>query len=190
MKEKILISENAIQADSIISNTKDAVDLINSSLLGHIKALGIEVTNEVVQDLFKGQNKTEKQYMETLETDLKKIGTPSIKEGMRITALGAWENFGNKFNSIKRDVKSSYQYITIVDGQAVLSPENEERIREQYRKYTTSPQEVEAYKLHQEIASKLNAFFKGNIPFGWPALWAHEAGNFTACEMRDYSHYI
>jgi len=189
--QKVKISEGAMNAGLVISNTNDAVELINSELLGRIKDLGIEVTNEVVQDLLKGTNKTEALYLETSEADLKKINNPAIRESMRNTAIGAWGQFEGQLTSIIKDVKGSYQYITVVDGIAVLSPADGERIREQNRRYVTSPQEIKAHEIHLEIAEKLNLLFKGNIPFNWIALFPIDAaGMYSACEMNDYSRFI
>jgi len=187
MNAKILVNENAIAAGSAISSANDAMEIINSQLLPALEKLGIQITDEVIIDLFAGTNKTEKAYFETVELDLKKIANPAIRESLSMTAAGAWGSFENALMPIRKEVGSSYQYLAPVDGRLVLSDLSIERIREQYRRYITSPEEIKAHEIHLEIVEKLNLLFKGNIPFNWTALFSIDAtGSFLVNEDTNY----
>ena len=188
---KVLVNENEIAADLVISNTKDAVELINSKLLEKIKKLGLEIKDEVIQDLLKGTGTTKKLYMATVKADLVKIKNPAIKNGMQFQADDAWNSFENAYIPIRREVGSNYQYISVVDGKVVLSLESENLIREAHHRYITDPKEIEAYNLHAEIVEKINQLFNGKIPYRWFSIFLEDGtGKMGRNDLTDYSKLV
>lgn len=189
--EKILVKTNDLAAGQAISNAQYAATAINNQLAPALRTLGILMTPDILKDCFSGAKTTEKAYFEALEKDLKGIKTPSISNSLEATATIAWEKFESTLLEVKREAGTSHQHLTIVEGEAVLSLESEEAIRETYRVYLTDEKELAAYRLFIDVADRLNQIFKGNVPLYFNTLFPADAnGVIHVHENIDYTKFI
>jgi len=187
--EKILINENQLAAGSALSQAEDAAAIINSKLTPALEAIGVQITDDIMKDCLLGGNQTRKDYFDAVAKDLKGTRTPSIKQQMQEAADEAFEVFERDLTTVRREARN-YKFLTIVDGEAVLSAENEDKLRDQSRIYLTDPKEIEAYKFHVEIIEKLNQFFKGRVPFRWSQIFPEVGGVIVRNEDTIYSKLV
>ena len=189
--QKILVKNNEMAATTAIDNANGAAKAINERLVPALKTIGISITQEVLKDCFSGATKTEKNYFDALEKDLKGIKTPSISNSLEATATNAWEKFKGVLLLVRREAGASHQQLTIIEGEAVLSLESEQTIRETYRTYLSDEKEIAAYHLFIDIADKLNQLFKGSVPLYFNTLFPADAnGVIHAHENIDYTKFI
>lgn len=187
MNEKILINSNSIAAQTAIESANEAAKVINERLEPALKTIGIPFTMDVLKDCFSGATKTEKNYFDALEKDLKTIKTPSISNSLEATATEAWEKFESTLTEVRREAGNHHQRLTIIEGEAVLSPDGEEIILEAHRIYLTDASEKTAYLLHCEVVEKLNQLFNNKAPYQWQTIFAIDAsGKIYRNESTNY----
>ena len=153
--EKILINERNITAGESRSQALEAAQVINSRLIPALETIGQDITDAVLKDCLTGGRTTKESYFKSVEADTKATRTPGIKKQLEDAGAEAWERFEQELTAVRQQARNA-AYLTIFDGQAVLTPANEEKLAEAARIYITDPAEIAAYKLHNEIAEKLN----------------------------------
>ena len=187
-EQRILVNSNSMAAGYAVDKATEAAIAVNQKLLPALKTIGIPLTQEVLKDLFSGTNKTEKNYFDALEKDLKNIKTPALYDSMKQTATIVWEQFETVLSTVRREAGNSYQYLTIVEGEAVLSSIDEERILEEYRIYLTEPKEVICFHQHEQIVKLLNEMFHDKAPYQWQTIFAIDAsGKIFRNDSTNYS---
>ncbi len=189
MSEKILVNENSIQVNSNRSQALDAAKVINDRLTPALAEIGLTISDPVLKDCLQGASSTQKSYFEAVKMDIKATRTPSIRKQMEDAAKEAWERFERELSNVRREARN-YKFLTIVDGQCILSPENEEKLADTARIYLSDEKEIQAYKLHVEIIEKLNQLFRGQTPYRWAALFPEAAGKIARNEETNYSKLI
>ena len=187
--KKVLVNEGAIQAGSALNQARDAAAIINAKLAPALESIGFQTTDEILKDCLLGATQTRQTYFEGVAKDIKATRTPSIRKQAREAADEAWEAFERELVHVRREARN-YKFLTVEDGQAVLNPDNEEKLRDASRIYLTDPAEIEAYNLHVEIIEKLNQLFKGKTPFRWFTIFPEAGGQITRWDETDYSKFV
>jgi len=188
--ERILINERNIQASESRSQAQEAAQVINSRLIPALEAIGQTISDAVLKDCLSGANATKKSYFLSVEADTKGTKTPGIKKQLEDAAIEAWERFEQELTFVRREARNA-SFLTIIDGQCVLTPANEEKLTEAARLYITDPAEIAAYKLHVEIIEKMNQLFKGQTPYRWFNLFPGDAtGKISRNDETDYSKLV
>ncbi|MEI8087162.1 MAG: hypothetical protein WCG93_13210 [Paludibacter sp.] len=188
-KERILINQNQILQNKLVSEAKESVEIINTKLVAALGEIGVELTNEVLKDCMVGANVIRKEYLKLLNSDIKGIRTLSIKKKLIEDAEKALESFTNSLIGIKRDLNQT-QFLTVENGLCVLTVENEEKMRESARIYITEPNEIEAYNLHKEAAEILNRLFNGKFPYQWQVIFEQTNGGIKMNDGTNYSKIV
>jgi len=188
-KERILINQNQILQNKLVSEAKESVEIINTKLVAALGEIGVELTNEVLKDCMVGANVIRKEYLKLLNSDIKGIRTLSIKKKLIEDAEKALESFTNSLIGIKRDLNQT-QFLTVENGLCVLTVENEEKMRESARIYITEPNEIEAYNLHKEAAEILNRLFNGKFPYQWQVIFEQTNGGIKINDGTNYSKIV
>ena len=130
--EKIIVKEDSIKKNEILSQVYDSINLINARLPRALKEIGIDkITPELFDDLFKyNAIKTEKDYFTKVDKDLSKLSTEIIKTNMYFDAKEAYDRFYEIYTSIFRQTKY-IEYLSInKNGTCELSKKNESEIIE------------------------------------------------------------
>jgi hypothetical protein len=188
-KERILINQNQIQQNTLVSEVKESAELINTKLIAALEEIGVILTSEVFKDCMSGANVIKKEYLKLLNSDIKGIRTLSIKKKLIEDAEKALKSFENSLIGIKRDLKQT-QFLTVENGMCVLTDENEEKLRDSVRIYITEPNEIEAYNLHKEAANILNSLFNGKFPYQWQVIFEQTNGGIKMNDGTNYSKIV
>lgn len=190
--EKIIVKEDSIKKNEILSQVYDSINLINARLPRALKEIGIDkITPELFDDLFKyNAIKTEKDYFTKVDKDLSKLSTNIIKTNMYFDAKEAYDRFYEIYTSIFRQTKY-IEYLSInKNGTCELSNKNESEIIELAKIYISDSKEIEVYKAHCEAANQLNKMFSGNIPLMWYKYFIIDNDKIVPHEDTDYSTLI
>lgn len=189
MNERILVNEGSINGALALDQAQDTAQVINIRLIPALEAIGQSITDAVLKDCFSGAKATRKTYFDAFKADIKGTRTPSIVKQMTEAANEAFEAFERELSFVRMEARN-YKFLTIEAGQCVLTPENQEKLLDQFRIYITDPKEVEAYKLHVEIVEKLNQLFKGRVPYLWHSLFVEDpTGKICRNDGTSYSRF-
>lgn len=187
--ERVLINENSIAAAAALDRAKDTAQLINSKLTPALLAIGVQISDETLQDCLSGGSNTRKGYFEAVRQDTKATRTPSLRKQMEEFADSAYELFEGELALIRKEARN-YKFLTVVNGECVLTLANEEKLNDISRIYLTDPKEIEAYNLHVEITDLLNRLFKGRPPYLWASIFLESTGRIYRNDETIYSKLI
>ncbi|MEI7423571.1 MAG: hypothetical protein WCK18_15820 [Prolixibacteraceae bacterium] len=187
--ERILINENVFHSGSAIDQAANSARVINARLAPALQAIGFELCAETLKDCLSGANVTRKAYFSAVEADIKTTRTPSIRKHMQDAADEAFEAFERELLQVRNEARN-YKFLIVEGGKCVLTPDNEEKIKELSRIYVTEKKEVEAFKTHSQIVELLNQLFGGRIPYRWSSIFLEKENAIIRNDETDYSKLI
>lgn len=187
--KKILINKNTLRADEIVANLKKQAEYLNRYIATDLVGLGIEMTQETLADLlFNDCQKIQQEYNERVEADIREVRNPVLKKSHLKVTQEAFDEFLGKTSTIKHVQKEDF--LSVQNGEILLTPENEKVIRESICYYLTNLEEIRKFEQLQAVCDALNTFFAGR-PFGfWNDFFGLENGQFIPRNTLNYSEVV
>ncbi|MGB4013650.1 MAG: hypothetical protein WBK97_05745 [Bacteroidales bacterium] len=187
--KKILINKRELEANSVVLSLKKQVEYLNENILPELAELGIKFSSKILADLlFNNCQMIQEEYSKQIEEDLKEVKNPILRKSHLSVTQDAMFEFLEKARSIGHVQKKDF--LSVKNGQVVLTAENEKMLRESYYYYLTDPEEIQKHEQLQAICDALNAFFVGK-PFGyWFDYFELEDGKYIPKDTLNYSEVM
>ena len=171
METKVLVNKNLFGQNALISTVRDEINLVNETLIPALVEFGEEITDKVLSDCLKQKGAAlKKRFFNEVEKDAEKFSSRPAKMDLRANAKKCFDEFIDVVNEVYPKVKYS-DYLSIIDGQCVLTEEKEAELRETAYVYLTNPEEIKAFYLIENAVNALNDLFMGDIPLDWASIF-------------------
>lgn len=188
-RAKILVNKREIQADEVVWNLKNHADYLNRSIAPKMNNLGIDITHEILHDMLTNDcQNIQEIYIKRAERELLEIQDRTLREGYMCVIREAVRKLIVDITKIKHMDKE--EFLSVQNGEIVLTAEGEMAVRESFYHYLTDPEEIQKYEQLQAVCDALNVFYSGK-PFGlWNDFFGLEDSKFIPKNTLNYSEVV
>lgn len=168
-KSKLLIFRDQSEIDHKISDIQRQIGMIEN-LLEHYAALGVDVTEDEINALIRG-NFSDSRISELADKRAEKVPARQQRQ--------VAEDFAEDVNNY-RDIFQVYGFyfcpaITVKNGKVSVPKSTYQAIEDRYSRYLESEESIELYNRHNDLVRQLNAL-KDDIN-------AHTGGNISTAYL-------
>jgi hypothetical protein len=166
MENKVFLRYDFSRERKVLDEIDNSISTINGTLVPELEKIGVTLTGDVLKDCLSGARKLRTEYLAILKKDLDKVGLPSTKSRIESEATEALEQFQDKLVAIRHEIKQQ-EYISVVDGLAVMTEESKAKLAESCNIYLSDSEQIEAYNHLVEVCNHLNEVFSNDLPMWW-----------------------
>lgn len=186
-EERIKVGQNEAQIAEIQCQLSTVIALINGEFRTALEGINFTLTSENLLDILTGGNKIALEYNQKLSTDIEKISIPGFRKMFENVARDAYSEYEIvRLRMLDKCYSNNRQFISVVDGEAIVSDAAKKQIEEDCSTYITDPKEIELYNLHLKACDALNAMFQGYSSPYWRQMFIFHNNKFEV-EPVNYS---
>lgn len=168
-ESKIVNKSNDDLAANFIASLKELFINLLNTVINRLKDLGMDVTADDMKDLFlNGTDRMNQKFEDTIARPYKDLGIagrPLLDQARNAYAEimkdfrpdGAWSRI--LFDGRRLQDPSLWDFVSFDNGIFQITPENEDRIRESFVEYVTTPEAKELLRIHMAISKDIQDLY-------------------------------